>query len=70
MNPFARLVAIGLVIGCCAVIGAEPARLPADQLARAIKNDSISIPTPGELSPRSKNRGSRIGPANIAPRCR
>src|SRR6266851_6109923 len=49
MNPFARLVAIGLVIGCCAVIGAEPARLRADQLARAIKNDSISIPTPGEL---------------------
>src|SRR5438132_12078754 len=49
MNPFARLVAIGLVIGCCAVIGADPARLPADQLARAIKNDSISIPTPGEL---------------------
>src|SRR5437660_12390596 len=49
MNPFARLVAIGLVIGCCAVIGAEPARLRAGQLARAIKNDSISIPTPGEL---------------------
>src|SRR6266568_557108 len=49
IKNFARLVAIGLVIGCCAVIGAEPARLPADQLARAIKNDSISIPTPGEL---------------------
>jgi len=49
MNPFARLVAIGLLISCCAVIGAEPARLGADQLARAIKNDSISIPTPGEL---------------------
>jgi hypothetical protein len=49
MNPIARLVAIGLLIGYCAVIGAEPARLKADQLARAIKNDSISIPTPGEL---------------------
>src|SRR6266705_7205165 len=49
MNPFGRLAGIGLVNGCCAVIGAEPARLPADQLARAIKNDSISIPTPGEL---------------------
>jgi hypothetical protein len=49
MNPIARLVAIGLLIGYCAVIGAEPARLKADQLARAIKNDSISIPTTGEL---------------------
>src|ERR1041385_5164877 len=49
MNPFARRVAAGLLISCCAVIGAEPARLGADQLARAIKNDSISIPTPGEL---------------------
>jgi hypothetical protein len=49
MNSLTRLVATGLLIGCCAVIGAEPARLRADQLARAIKNDSISIPTPGEL---------------------
>src|SRR5712692_879014 len=31
------------------MLGAEPARLPADQLAKAIRNDSISIPTPGEL---------------------
>lgn len=30
-------------------IGAEPARLPADQLAGAIRLDAISIPTPGEL---------------------
>src|SRR5712692_8196853 len=31
------------------MLGAEPMRLPADQLAKAIRNDSISIPTPGEL---------------------
>jgi len=37
------------LVGCCAVIGAEPARLPADQLAKAIRSDAISIPTPGEL---------------------
>ncbi|MBV9618004.1 MAG: hypothetical protein JO201_02225, partial [Verrucomicrobia bacterium] len=31
------------------MIGAEPGRLPADQMAKAIKLDAISIPTPGEL---------------------
>src|SRR5712692_6523699 len=31
------------------MLGAEPMRLPADQLAKAIRNDAISIPTPGEL---------------------
>jgi len=36
-------------VGYCAVIGAEPARLPADQMAKAIRIDAISIPTPGEL---------------------
>src|SRR2546423_14644614 len=29
--------------------GAETDRLPADQLAQAVRTDSISIPTPGEL---------------------
>ena len=38
-----------LIVSICAVIGAETPRLPADQLAKAIRNDSISIPTPGEL---------------------
>ncbi|HYJ05880.1 MAG TPA: hypothetical protein VEX43_12150, partial [Chthoniobacterales bacterium] len=28
---------------------AEPAPLPADQLAKAIKTDALTIPTPGEL---------------------
>src|SRR2546428_12726550 len=49
MNRFRRIVAAAFLLCCCAVIGAEPARLPADQLAKAIRNDSISIPTPGEL---------------------
>jgi hypothetical protein len=31
------------------LIGAEPARLPADQIAKAVKSDAISVPTPGEL---------------------
>jgi hypothetical protein len=49
MNRWLRLIAaISLICGC-ALIGAEPARLPADQMAKAIQNDSISIPSPGEL---------------------
>ena len=49
MIPSRRVGAIALVVSICAVIGAEMPRLPADQLAKAIRNDSISIPTPGEL---------------------
>jgi hypothetical protein len=37
------------LLACCVLLGAEPGRLPADQMAKAIRNDSISIPTPGEL---------------------
>src|ERR1700747_1237877 len=44
-----RLFVIAFLLGCCALIGAEPARLPAEQMAKAIRTDSISIPTPGEL---------------------
>src|SRR5213082_2802283 len=43
------LGAIGLMGVMFVASGADPARLPADQLAKAIKSDSISIPTPGEL---------------------
>jgi len=49
MRCVRRFVALAFLLGCCAVIGAEPARLPADQLAKAVRNDSITIPTPGEL---------------------
>lgn len=49
MNRCAGFVAAGSALACCALIGAEPARLPPDQLAKAIRNESISIPTPGEL---------------------
>jgi len=45
-----KRVAIALSLAaCCVAIGAEPARLPQDQLAKAIRIDAISIPTPGEL---------------------
>jgi len=44
-----RLAAIGLIGTVFAAVGAETRHLPADQLAKAIKNESISIPTPGEL---------------------
>ena len=49
MRPAKRLGAIAFLLGCCALIGAEPARLPAEQMAKAVKSDAISIPTPGEL---------------------
>jgi hypothetical protein len=50
MRPVRRFFAVGFLLVCCAVIGAEPAaRLPAEQMAKAIRDDSISIPTPGEL---------------------
>src|SRR5213595_72763 len=44
-----RLSAIGLMGVIFVAAGAEIGRLPADQLARAVRSDSISIPTPGEL---------------------
>jgi hypothetical protein len=40
----ACVFAAGLTIGA-----AEAPHLPAEQLAKAVRNDSISIPTPGEL---------------------
>ncbi len=49
MNRCAGFVTAASALACCALIGAEPARLPPDQLAKAIRNESISIPTPGEL---------------------
>src|ERR1039457_246039 len=50
MSSPRRFGALVLLVGSCAVIGAaEPARLPAHQMAKAIQNDSISIPSPGEL---------------------
>jgi hypothetical protein len=49
MNRCGRFVAMGCVLAGCMAIGAEAPHLPADQMARAVKNDAISIPTPGEL---------------------
>ena len=49
MNLGWRLATAASVLASCALIGAEPNRLHADQMAKAIRNDSISIPTPGEL---------------------
>ena len=49
MDRLRRFAAFAFLLVCCAVIGAEPSRLPPDQLAKAIRIDAISIPTPGEL---------------------
>src|ERR1700688_3854884 len=49
MNRCVGFVIAASALACFVLIGAEPARLPADQLAKAVRNDSITIPTPGEL---------------------
>jgi hypothetical protein len=49
MRRVSQFLAISLLVSFCAVIGAEQGRLPADQMAKAIRLDSISIPSPGEL---------------------
>jgi hypothetical protein len=43
------LAALALLALFSAAFATEPAPLPADQLAKAIKTDSLTIPTPGEL---------------------
>jgi hypothetical protein len=45
----ARLGVIVFAGSLCVARGAETGRIPADQLAKAARSDSISIPTPGEL---------------------
>jgi hypothetical protein len=49
MIRVATLGAIVLTGGIFVAFGAETGRIPADQLAKAARSDSISIPTPGEL---------------------
>ena len=45
----ARLGTIAFLMGTTVVFAAEPASIPSEQLAKAIKTDSMTIPTPGEL---------------------
>jgi hypothetical protein len=49
MIRLATLGAIVLTGGSFVVFGVETGRIPADQLAKAARTDSVSIPTPGEL---------------------
>jgi hypothetical protein len=49
MIRLARLSVIVLTGSIFVALGAETGRIPADQLAKAARTDSISIPTPGEL---------------------
>src|ERR1700682_4403407 len=45
----ARFGTIAFLMGTTVAFAAEPAPLPSEQLAKAIKTDSLTIPTPGEL---------------------
>src|SRR2546428_6353786 len=50
MIRLSRVSVLALVTGVFAVTAAtDTGRLPADQLEKAVRSDSISIPTPGEL---------------------
>jgi len=50
MSRSGRFIGAASLLAACLTIGAAQApHLPAEQLAKAIRNDSISIPTPGEL---------------------
>jgi hypothetical protein len=49
MIRLTRLGIIALIGGVVVAGSAETGRIPADQLAKAARSDSISIPTPGEL---------------------
>src|SRR6266566_4566704 len=49
MIRLTRIGAIGLISTVLAALGADSPHLSSDQLAKAIRSDSISIPTPGEL---------------------
>src|SRR4029434_6029720 len=52
ISAMIRLAGLGAIVlagGILVTVGAETGRLPADQLAKAARSDSISIPTPGEL---------------------
>jgi hypothetical protein len=49
MIRLATLAVIVLIGGILVAFGAETGRITADQMAKAARSDSISIPTPGEL---------------------
>lgn len=49
MNRRHALAASLSLAACCVLTGTEPGRLPSEQMAKAIRNDAITIPTPGEL---------------------
>jgi hypothetical protein len=49
MVRLTRLSVIGLMGGISIAVGAQTAQLPANELAKAVRSDSISIPTPAEL---------------------
>jgi hypothetical protein len=49
MIRLTRLSVIGLILGIFTAFGAETGQLPADQLEKAFRSDSFSIPTPAEL---------------------
>ena len=49
MISWLRFAMVALLLGAPVAFAGEPVSLSAEQLAKAIKTDSLTIPTPGEL---------------------
>ena len=52
ISAMIRSAGLGVIVfagSLCVALATETGRIPADQLAKAAKSDSITIPTPGEL---------------------
>lgn len=49
MAFFARWLVVAALVSAIATLNAEPPRLSSETLAKAIKSDAMTIPTPGEL---------------------
>src|SRR5436190_1134010 len=49
MFRFVALAALALIAAICASASEESHRLSSDQMAKAVRTDSITVPTPGEL---------------------
>ena len=47
VRPRAALLLLPVAVG--ALVGGQPSKLAPDQIAKAARTDSITIPTPGEL---------------------
>jgi hypothetical protein len=66
----ARIVITVLLASACAATAAEPTPLTQEQMVKAVRTDTISIPTPGELFAALSKPGAPNWSAQYAARSR